>query len=396
MRVCRIFLFSEGGAAVPGHQPGFPGILFSAGAMRIPAVKSAGSGVRIQSVLPPQNGAEQDGGSIGHAAQAKGSPPGGFGTDFVDHVPVEIGFSYPEEGEEDNDVAPDGDEQTRDRIFQIGGKEEGGGHHQSEEAESPREEQVFHLGDHQDQKDGAGKLEQPPDALDSARSTRRELRIPSPWGATSRKNQNRPTASRIWASRWLRGEASRNACVCCLFTKAEQMAEQQDGTQDVPRHMQRCHFIRMLKGGIRVHLNANLNDYPVFVKANQREKEENAITFRLPDCRTGLPAGEKSFLRVLGDFFKRGVLNGRYFSVCVKYHDSSLVAFQSGNHDFIKVLRGDDAAAVNGVAVAEPRLVPQGLPRGPRSWGGPSGCPANWCRRRCPARAGWLESLELK
>lgn len=78
-------------------------------------MKSAGSGVRIQSVLPPQNGAEQDGGSIGHAAQAKGSPPGGFGTDFVDHVPVEIGFSYPEEGEEDNDVAPDGDEQTRDR-----------------------------------------------------------------------------------------------------------------------------------------------------------------------------------------------------------------------------------------------------------------------------------------
>ena len=114
MRVCRIFLFSEGGAAVPGHQPGFPGILFSAGAMRIPAVKSAGSGVRIQSVLPPQNGAEQDGGSIGHAAQAKGSPPEGFGTDFIDHVPVKIGLSYPKEGEKDDDVAPDGDEQARD------------------------------------------------------------------------------------------------------------------------------------------------------------------------------------------------------------------------------------------------------------------------------------------
>ena len=82
--------------------------------MRIPAVKSAGSGVRIQSVLPPQNGAEQDGGSIGHAAQAKGSPPEGFGTDFIDQVPVKIGLSYPEEGEKDDDVAPDGDEQARD------------------------------------------------------------------------------------------------------------------------------------------------------------------------------------------------------------------------------------------------------------------------------------------
>ena len=76
--------------------------------------RAPGAVFRTRSMLPPQNGAEQDGGSIGHAAQAKGSPPEGFGTDFIDHVPVKIGLSYPEEGEKDDDVAPDGDEQARD------------------------------------------------------------------------------------------------------------------------------------------------------------------------------------------------------------------------------------------------------------------------------------------
>ncbi|PNC19896.1 hypothetical protein CXU22_02475 [Akkermansia muciniphila] len=67
------------------------------------------------------------------------------------------------------------------------------------------------------------------------------------------------------------------------FDQRIQVDQQQNSAQDIPCHRQRYHsIIRMQKRGVLVHLNANLNDYPGFVKANQREREENSIGFPVP------------------------------------------------------------------------------------------------------------------
>ena len=60
----------------------------------------------------------------------------------------------------------------------------------------------------------------------------------------------------------------------------------------------------------------------------------------------------------MGDFVKRRVLNGGYFPVRIKHHDSSLVAFKGRDYDFLKILFRDDAAPVNRDAVADPGFAP--------------------------------------
>ena len=70
-------------------------------------------------LLPPQDGAEQNGGSVGHAAQAEGRPPGRFGAYLVHHVTVQVGLAYPEEGKENDNVAPDGDEISGYNYFYL-------------------------------------------------------------------------------------------------------------------------------------------------------------------------------------------------------------------------------------------------------------------------------------
>lgn len=66
------------------------------------------------------------------------------------------------------------------------------------------------------------------------------------------------------------------------FYQRIQVGQQQNGSQDIPRHRQWYHsIVRMQEGSMLIHLDANLNDYPGFVKANQWEWEENS---------TGLPA----------------------------------------------------------------------------------------------------------
>lgn len=87
-----------------------------------------------RSCLPPQDGAEQNGRSVSHAAQAQGRPPGRFGADLVHHVTVQVRLADPEEGKENDDVAPDGNEQPGDRVLKEGCAEERGRHHQSADA----------------------------------------------------------------------------------------------------------------------------------------------------------------------------------------------------------------------------------------------------------------------
>ena len=56
------------------------------------------------------------------------------------------------------------------------------------------------------------------------------------------------------------------------FYQRIQVDQQQNGSQDIPRHRQWYHsIVRMQEGSMLVHLDANLNDYPGFVKANQWE-----------------------------------------------------------------------------------------------------------------------------
>ena len=313
-------------------------------------------------LLPPQDGAEQDGGSVNHAAQAQGRPQGGFGADFVHHVPVQVGLADPEEGEEDDDVAPDGDEQPGDGILKEGRAEEGGRHHQAEDAQRAREEQVFHLRDHQHQEHGACKLEQPPDAFKFRQPHPEVTQDAQPFRSHQQEEPEQADGQQDLRQQVVARGGKQEGLHLAPFQQGIKMDQQQDGTQHIPGHMQRYHsIIRMQKGGVLVHLNANLNDYPGFVKANQREREENSTGFPAP-CRGDFPQrAEKGGSGILGDLFKRGVFNGGDFPVRVKHHDASLVAFQGRNHDFLKVLFRDDAAPVNGDAVADPGLAPESL-----------------------------------
>ena len=54
--------------------------------------------------LPPQDGAKQNGCSIGHSSQAKRRPPSRLGAYFIDHVAVQVGLAYPENRKENDDV----------------------------------------------------------------------------------------------------------------------------------------------------------------------------------------------------------------------------------------------------------------------------------------------------
>lgn len=115
--------------------------------------------------LPPEHGADQNRRAIGHSPQAQRCPERRFGAEFVHHVPVNVGFAYPDEGKDNDDIAPDGDQQTGDRGLKIGCTEEGGYDHEPEEAQSPGEKEVFYLSDQEDEEHGAGKLQQPADAF---------------------------------------------------------------------------------------------------------------------------------------------------------------------------------------------------------------------------------------
>ena len=70
----------------------------------------------------------------------------------------------------------------------------------------------------------------------------------------------------------------------------------------------------MQEGSMLVHLDANLNDYPGFVKANQWEWEEKFHWIAGNGPAASSRAGRRNKgSGTLGDFVKRRVLNGGYF-----------------------------------------------------------------------------------
>ncbi|MCB5931157.1 hypothetical protein LJB63_17625, partial [[Eubacterium] rectale] len=85
--------------------------------------------------LPPQDGAKQNGCSIGHSSQAKRRPPSRLGAYFIDHVAVQVGLAYPENRKENDDVTPDGNKEPGHWLLKEGGTEEGSRHHQAEDAQ---------------------------------------------------------------------------------------------------------------------------------------------------------------------------------------------------------------------------------------------------------------------
>ena len=136
----------------------------------------------------------------------------------------------------------------------------------------PWKEQVFHLRDHQHQKDGACQLEQPADTFKFRQPHPKAAQHAQSFGSHQQKEPEQAAGQQNLSQQVVARRRQQKSLHLLPFYQRIQVDQQQNGSQDIPRHRQWYHsIVRMQEGSMLVHLDANLNDYPGFVKANQWE-----------------------------------------------------------------------------------------------------------------------------